>query len=139
MKKQHIPVAVFALALLVTGCYSEEEHDRNVYVPPSQPVPVTQYPAQYPDVISAPPTPTGVPEGAVVVNQQPPPVQPEVIPPAPGAGYVWSPGHWEWQGQWLWVGGYWVAPPAVGMVYVAPGWEHHPHGGWAYHGGHWRR
>jgi hypothetical protein len=74
-----------------------------------------------------------------VVNQQPPPVQPEAIPPAPGAGYVWSPGHWEWQGGWVWVGGVWIAPPSVGMIYVAPGWEHHPHGGWAYHRGHWRR
>ncbi len=123
MKKHIIALGICLGGLVATGCY--ERH----YYPPQ-----AYQPAQ---VISAP---TGyVDPNAVVVNQTPPPVQPEVIPPAPGPGYSWSPGHWEWNGGgWVWIGGVWVAPPSPGLVYVAPGWERHPNGGWVYHRGHWR-
>ena len=33
-----------------------------------------------------------------------------VVQPAPRAGYIWSPGHWEWNGRrHLWVAGHWIA------------------------------
>jgi hypothetical protein len=122
MKKQVIGLAICLGALVaLTGCY-----ERRVYVPVSQP----------PQVVSAPPV---APDpGTVVVTQAPPPAQVEVVPPAPAPGYVWSPGHWEWQGRWVWVGGIWIVPPQPGLVFVGPGWERHPRGGWVYHRGHWR-
>ena len=33
-----------------------------------------------------------------------------VVQPAPRAGYIWSPGHWEWNGRrHVWVAGRWIA------------------------------
>ena len=33
----------------------------------------------------------------------------EAVPVAPGAYYVWRPGHWRWNGaQWVWVRGRYV-------------------------------
>jgi hypothetical protein len=124
MKKQILALAIglTALVVLATGCY-----ERRVYVPVSQPPPQVVYP------------PTSAPDpGTVVVTQQPPPLQPEVVPVAPAPGYVWSPGHWEWRGRWVWVGGVWLTPPRPGVVYVSPGWARHPRGGWVYHHGYWR-
>jgi len=32
------------------------------------------------------------------IDVPPPPAQVEVMP-APQPGYIWAPGHWEWQGS----------------------------------------
>ena len=33
-----------------------------------------------------------------------------VAEPAPRAGHIWSPGHWEWNGRrHVWVAGHWIA------------------------------
>jgi len=32
------------------------------------------------------------------------------VQPAPREGYIWSPGHWEWNGRrHVWVAGHWIA------------------------------
>ncbi len=72
-----------------------------------------------------------------IVITAPPPLRAERIPP-PRRGYVWAPGHWEWQrNHHVWVGGTWMrARP--GYVYHAPQWQQRD-GRWAYDGGRWDR
>lgn len=57
---------------------------------------------------------------------------------APGPGYIWLGGYWNWVGgRHVWVGGHWSAP--------RPGYRWVPHewgrvnGGWRLHEGHWAR
>ena len=45
---------------------------------------------------------------------------PEYRPAAPGYGYTWVDGYWDWTGyDWTWSTGYWV-PERVGYAYIAP-------------------
>ena len=45
---------------------------------------------------------------------------PEYRPAAPGYGYTWVDGYWDWSGyDWSWSSGYWV-PERVGFLYIAP-------------------
>lgn len=81
---------------------------------------------------SSPPT-----QSAVVVAQAPPPPPVETVVVAPGPGYVWIHGEWEWHGRWVWVGGHWVWPPRPHAVWVGGFWRHSPHG-WHRNPGHWR-
>ncbi len=68
-----------------------------------------------------PPPPTqALMEAQVYVSNQPPPLQAEYPPPAPGPGYAWISGYWDWTGyEWNWIGGYWT-PSRPGYFYVAP-------------------
>jgi hypothetical protein len=64
------------------------------------------------------------PPGAVVVTQAPPPPQVEVVPEAPGPGYVWIAGHWRWrEGRYVWIRGHYDVPPRAGVVWIAPHYE----------------
>jgi len=66
---------------------------------------------------------------SVFVGSAPPPPRYERMPP-PRAGYVWAPGHWEWNGRRHdWAGGYWIAA-RPGYAYNAPAWYQY-NGGWA--------
>lgn len=50
---------------------------------------------------------------AIVVNDPPPPVQVECVPPRPRDECVWVDGSWLWAGRrWEWLPGAWVIPPA---------------------------
>jgi hypothetical protein len=74
---------------------------------------------------------------AETVAQAPPPPQTEAVVVAPGPGYVWVPGSWEWRGRWVWVGGYWAFPPSPGGIWVDAYWVRGPYG-WHRVPGHWR-
>ncbi len=76
-------------------------------------------------------------QGGVVVAQPPPPPPVETIVVAPGPGYVWVAGEWEWHNRWVWIGGHWVYPPRPHAVWVGGTWSRGPRG---YHRtpGHWR-
>jgi len=53
---------------------------------------------------------------------------------APGPGYVWVNGYYDWRGgNWFWVRGAWMRPPHPRAVWVAPGYRHN-----RYYAGHWR-
>ena len=40
-----------------------------------------------------------------------------VIQPAPRAGYIWSPGRWDWNGRrHVWVAGHWIADDYADQV-----------------------
>lgn len=86
--------------------------------------------------------PAGYPRGGYpageVVDVAPPAPQYEVVPAAPGLGYVWIGGYWNWQlGRHVWVGGRWALPPA-GHTWVPHRWERGPRG-WSSYPGYWRR
>ncbi|TAL04011.1 MAG: hypothetical protein EPO07_05460 [Verrucomicrobia bacterium] len=73
----------------------------------------------------------------VYVDSAPPPPPAETIVVAPGPGYVWIGGEWEWRNRWVWVGGRWAAPPRPGVVWVGGYWSRGPRGYVRVHG-HWR-
>jgi hypothetical protein len=123
MKKNSFHFAVLgalACASLTAGCVER----RVVYVPQPQPV-VSQPPPSY----TPPPQET--------VSQPPPAPQVEVVPIAPGPGYVWTPGYWAWNGGWVWVGGNWVIRPHPHAIWVGPRWVRHGHA-YVWERGHWR-
>ncbi len=67
---------------------------------------------------------------AVGTYQPVPPLQQEVIPPAPSTTVVWEPGHWNWNGaRYVWVPGHYLERTAAG--------EHWVHGHWAQRNGVW--
>jgi hypothetical protein len=59
--------------------------------------------------------------GEVVVDQDPPPPQTEVVGVAPGAGFIWVGGYYHWYGnRWAWNRGHYERPPHSGAVWVRP-------------------
>jgi len=68
----------------------------------------------------------------------PPPPPPRVYysrVPAPGPGYLWIDGYWNYNGgRYGWVNGYWGRPPYRGARWVAPRYYDR-----RYYGGYWRR
>src|ERR1700692_1300555 len=80
----------------------------------------------------------GAANAQVVVRVGPPRPLVETRVPAPGAGYVWTPGYHRWDGHaHVWVPGAWVRPPHARAHWVASRWVHRP-GGWVLVEGHWR-
>ncbi|MEI9979038.1 MAG: colicin transporter [Edaphobacter sp.] len=76
----------------------------------------------------------GAPQG---VEQAPPPIPDYEQPPAPGDGYIWTPGYWAWTGDgYEWVHGAWVAAPYVGALWTPGYWGY---GGYGYfwNAGYW--
>jgi hypothetical protein len=57
---------------------------------------------------------------------------------APGPGYVWTDGYWDWRGRnWVWIDGRWLRPPHRRAVWVPGTWveDHHR---WRFRHGYWR-
>jgi YXWGXW repeat-containing protein len=68
----------------------------------------------------------------------PPPPRVEVFGYAPGPGYVWCDGYWNWAGaRYTWVQGYWARPPHPHARWVRGRWEHR-HGRYEFERGRWR-
>lgn len=86
-------------------------------------------------------TPSTAPESSVatpqVIQYAPPPPPVETVVIAPGPGYVWVDGEWEWNGRWVWCAGHWGYPPRPGVVWVV-GRTWNDHRGWHQDRGHWR-
>ena len=80
---------------------------------------------------------TITPAAPIVVAQAPPPPPVETVVIAPGPGYVWVGGDWEWRGRWVWSGGHWFYPPYPGSVWIGASWSRGHHG-WRHSPGHWR-
>ena len=58
---------------------------------------------------------------------------------APGAGYVWTDGYYDWVGtRWVWRPGRWGRPPHPGYVWRRPYYEHYRNG-YRVHQGRWAR
>src|SRR5258708_31012751 len=74
----------------------------------------------------------GAPQG---IQQQPPAVPDYEQPPAPGDGYIWTPGYWAWTGDgYEWIQGAWVAAPYTGAL-STPGYWGYGYGGHLSHTG----
>jgi hypothetical protein len=71
------------------------------------------------------------------VNIAPPPIAVYDQPPAPGDGYIWTPGYYQYGDYgYYWVPGQWVLPPAPGMLWT-PGYWGFEGGRYAWHAGSW--
>jgi hypothetical protein len=58
-------------------------------------------------------------------------------PPAPGDGYIWTPGYWAWgTGGYYWVPGAWVEPPYDAALWT-PGYWGFYGGRYLFYPGHW--
>jgi WXXGXW repeat (2 copies) len=73
----------------------------------------------------------------IQLNFGPPPARYEAVP-APRHGYVWEPGHWQWNGhRHVWVAGHWIRE-RPGYAYYAPRWVER-NGRWHYQTSRWDR
>ena len=77
------------------------------------------------------------PDGDIYVRTAPPPPMSDYRTIAPGAGYQWVEGYWDWTGyDWSWVGGYWV-PARDGYGWTRPRYVI-VSGRWLYQPGYWQ-
>ncbi len=77
--------------------------------------------------------------GGYYVVAPPPPPRYGVVGYAPGPGFVWVDGFWDWRGgRWAWVGGSWRRPPRAGAVWVPNRWVPAGHR-YRLERGYWRR
>jgi hypothetical protein len=68
----------------------------------------------------------------------PPPPYAGPVGVAPGPGYVWINGFYDYSGgSWVWRHGYWAQPPYPNAVWISPFWEH-DHDRYRFHRGYWR-
>ncbi|TNF24280.1 MAG: hypothetical protein EP329_25140 [Deltaproteobacteria bacterium] len=79
-------------------------------------------------------------EDAYYVDEAPPAPYVEVVPRAPGPGWVWVDGYWSWsRHRYVWVPGAWRRPPRANHVWVGGVWTrtngryHYVRGRWAPH------
>lgn len=76
--------------------------------------------------------------GYLVRVPPPPPRAVGVVGYAPGPGYVWIDGHWDWRGRsWYWAPGRWALPPRPNATWVPGRWTPQ-RGGHRWRPGHWR-
>lgn len=75
--------------------------------------------------------------GQEQVYQEPPALPEYDQPPAPGDGYIWTPGYWAWgRGAYFWVPGAWVLAPYDGALWT-PGYWGYGDGGYFWNAGYW--
>jgi len=75
--------------------------------------------------------------GAYYVAPPPPAPVVGVVGYAPGPGYVWIDGYWDWRGHYVWVPGYWGRRPHPRATWVR-GRAFYEHGRYHYRRGYWR-
>ena len=114
---RHVPWALLAVALVLSGCTVRAAGR-------------VRYSGTATVAVS-----TGAPQ-QVIVARPPPPLRAEaVVETQPSPDAVWCPGHYEWNGTWVWIPGRWERNRA-GYVWVAPV-AHQQGGGLVYHPGYW--
>jgi len=70
-------------------------------------------------------------------TEPPPPLPDYDQPPAPGDGYIWTPGYWAWGADgYYWVPGAWVEPPYTAALWT-PGYWGFYGGRYLFYPGHW--
>lgn len=76
--------------------------------------------------------------GYAYVRVPPPPPRYGIIGVAPGPGFVWVDGFWDWRGgNWFWVDGRWQRPPRARASWVPAHWVRTGRG-YKLVPGHWR-
>ncbi len=109
------------VGLVGSGCYVRPFGPPVVVGGPvyAEPAPQPQY-APPPPVYQPPPAPAPVADATLYPTTPPPDSIPEYQPPAPGYGYYWANGYWDWTGyDWTWNAGFW-APQRAGYLYFGP-------------------
>jgi hypothetical protein len=77
--------------------------------------------------------------GGVYIQTAPPAPIYETVPVAPGSGYFWVAGFWQWNGyRYAWVHGHYAYRPYAGAAWHAGHWVSGPRG-WYWRTGHWGR
>jgi hypothetical protein len=108
-----------------------------VTTPGSQPSAVITTPSSQPSAVTTTPSANPASTPVVVAPTAPPPPQAENPPPAPGPSYVWSQGHWWWDGtQYVWKPGSYVVPPTTVARWTPGYWQQGPTG-WVWIDGSW--
>ncbi|MBI3472955.1 MAG: YXWGXW repeat-containing protein [Candidatus Solibacter usitatus] len=78
--------------------------------------------------------------GSYYARVPPPPPPRLVVGFAPGPGYVWCDGYYDWRGGgWYWVAGRWSYPPWPRAVWAPGYWRPHGRHGYRFYPGRWRR
>jgi hypothetical protein len=73
----------------------------------------------------------------IIVQAPPPPIYEHA--PAPRAGWIWAPGHYEWRdGRYAWTAGRWIED-RPGWAWQEARWLQRPDGSWHLVGGQWIR
>jgi len=78
---------------------------------------------------------------SVSIGIAPPPLLVYAQPPAPGEGFIWTPGYWSWSepgGEYFWVPGTWVQAPNDGDLWT-PGYWAFENLNYVWHIGYWGR
>ena len=79
----------------------------------------------------------GTTRDEMVVSEQPPAPEKEVIPASPSSNHLWVEGYWtHCYNGWVWVPGFHALRPRQHAVWVAGYWERHPRG-WVWIHGRW--
>jgi hypothetical protein len=132
--------ALAAGLLLGVGCASRQRHEF-VQWPETPPPPAPPGEIVVPDG----PPPRGETLVAkasdhnrqLVVSATPPAPQVEVVGEPPGPDYVWIPGVWQWQGNWVWRSGHWTVRPRPNVAWIGGRWVRR-NDGWVWIRGYWR-
>jgi len=75
--------------------------------------------------------------GGVYIQTAPPAPIYEAVPVAPGPGYYWVGGFWQWNGyRYAWVPGRYSYRPYAGAAWHAGHWTNGRRG-WYWRAGHW--
>jgi len=118
MVNRFLMAAVGAAGFSLAACdvhsstYLYDEHPRHPVVVEQQPV------YGQPGYVYQEPAP-------IYVREAPPPPPVERIVAAPGPGYVWVPGYYDWHDRWVWRSGHYERPPHQNAVWVPPHTERH--------------
>src|SRR2546422_11415032 len=76
--------------------------------------------------------------GGYYARYAPPAPRYEAYGVAPGPGFVWTNGYWDWRGNnWYWAGGRWMRPPRARAVWVPHEWRNEG-GRYRFRRGYWR-
>jgi len=100
----------------------------------------TVYAQSYPIAYAGYSSPVAYSAPVAYVPAAPAPLVDAVVV-APGVGYVWIPGFYNYGPYgYAWIGGHWGYPPFRGARYFSPRWIANPRGrGYVWHSGGWRR
>ena len=76
--------------------------------------------------------------GQEAIAQAPPAIPEYDQPPAPAAGYLWTPGYWAYgPSGYYWVPGAWVQPPYTGALWTPGYWGFGDAGYYFWNAGYW--
>jgi hypothetical protein len=85
---------------------------------------------------SALPASAQVSAGVYIQTAPPAPIY-EAVPVAPGSGYFWVGGFWQWNGyRYAWIHGHYAYRPYAGAAWHAGHWVNGRRG-WYWRAGHW--